>query len=308
MEKIKVLAVVGPTASGKTTLAAGLAKKYGGEVISCDSMQVYKHMNVAAAVPTEEEMQGVPHHLIDFLEPCKKFSVADYVTLAHKTAEEIAARHKLPVICGGTGLYFNSFIDNIAFSEAKADSAYREKLKKRAENEGPQTLLDELSVFDKETADSLSPNNLGRIIRAMEHYHITGRTISAQKAQSKKNPSPYDAVIIGINFYNRENLYSRIDSRVEIMVQNGLIAEAREFYEKYAGDTSSAAIGYKELKPYLDGKCSLVEALANLKMSTRRFAKRQLTWFRRDERIHWIYGDDQKTIEEQATEYLKDKI
>ncbi len=308
MEKIKVLAVVGPTASGKTSLAAGLAKKYGGEVISCDSMQVYKHMNIAAAVPTEEEMQGVPHHLIDFLEPCKKFSVADYVELAHRTAAEIAAKNKLPVICGGTGLYFNSFIDNIKFSEAKADYEYRAELKKRAETEGSQVLLDELSAFDKETADSLSPNNLGRIIRAMEHYHITGRTISEQREQSRKAPSPYDAVIIGINYYNRENLYSRIDSRVDIMVHNGLIAEAREFYEKYAGDTSSAAIGYKELKPYLDGKCSLDEALENLKMSTRRFAKRQLTWFRRDERIHWIYGDDKKTPEEQADEYLKDKI
>ena len=215
MDKIKLLAVVGPTASGKTSLAVELAKKYNGEVISCDSMQIYKDISIGTAKPTAEEMQGVPHHLIDFAELDESFSVADYAALAHNAVKEVSGRGKLPIICGGTGLYFNSLIDNITFSEAGKDDDYRRLLEERAEKEGAESLLAELAVYDEESAKKLHPSNLKRIIRAMEHYKLTGKTITEQNIESKQKPSPYEPLIIGINFHSREKLYDRINKRVD---------------------------------------------------------------------------------------------
>ena len=292
MEKIKVLGVVGPTASGKTSLAVNLAKEYNGEVISCDSMQIYKSIDIATAKPTEAEMQGIKHHLIDFLDLDKSFSVADFVSLAGDCAKDINSRGKLPVLCGGTGLYFNSFIDNISFSDSGADPEYRAELEKRASEQGAQSLLDELAEYDPESAAKLHPNNLKRIIRAMEHYKTSGITISEQNRLSRANPSPYDCLILGITFKDREKLYERINTRVDIMLENGLLEEAKWYFSQENVATASAAIGYKELKAYFDGECSLEEATENLKRETRRYAKRQLTWFRRDERVHWIYADE----------------
>ena len=299
--KIKILAVAGPTASGKTALAVALAKAYNGEVISCDSMQIYRHLAIATAKPSAEEMQGVPHHLIDFLEPQERFSVADYVALAAKAAEDIRARGKLPILCGGTGLYFSAFIDGLRFSEAGSDEQYRKHLEARAAKEGAEVLLEELRGFDPEAAAKLHPNNLKRIIRAMEHYKLTGETITNQNAQSKRIPSVYDPLILGIGFHERAALYERINTRVDRMLEAGLLEEARWYFSQEGFVTASAAIGYKELRPYFDGKCSLDEAVESLKKETRHYAKRQLTWFKRDTRIHWIFTDEEKqSLLEQA--------
>lgn len=292
MERIKILGVVGPTASGKTSLAVELAKEYNGEVISCDSMQIYKHIDIATAKPTVEEMQGIKHHLIDFLDLDKSFSVADYVSLAAECAEDISERGKLPVLCGGTGLYFTSFIDNISFSDSGADPEYRLELEKRAETEGAEALLEELAEYDPETAAKLHPNNLKRIIRAMEHYRASGITISEQNRLSHSVPSPYNPLILGIAFKDREKLYQRINARVDLMLENGLLEEAQWYFSQKNVATASAAIGYKELRQYFAGECSLEQATENLKRETRRYAKRQLTWFRRDKRVHWIYADE----------------
>lgn len=291
MNKIKIIAVVGPTASGKTELSVRLAKKLGGEIISADSMQIYKGMDIATAKPTEEEMCGIPHHLMGFLDPGESFSVSEYCLAAHKAARDISDRGRLPVLCGGTGLYVRSFLENITFAEDKADPAIRSELENRYEQEGGQALIDELSAFDPETASALHPSNRKRIIRAIEIYRTSGITMSQSVARSHDVPSPYDVTAIGITYADRSVLYDRINRRVDIMVQKGLIEEAKAFYSMDFGNTAAAAIGYKELKPYLDGKCTLETALEKLKMETRHYAKRQLTWFRRDEYINWIEAD-----------------
>ncbi|MBR5774355.1 MAG: tRNA (adenosine(37)-N6)-dimethylallyltransferase MiaA [Clostridia bacterium] len=289
--KIPLLVIVGATASGKTSLGVGMAKSFDGEVISADSMQIYKGMGVATAVPTAQEMEGVPHHLVDFLDVSEPFSVARYVELAGECIRDVHSRGKLPIIVGGTGLYINSLVDNIEFVDCGGDEQYRAQLKLRAEAEGAQSLLDELMLIDKETASKLHPNNLGRIIRALELYKATGITMSEQVERSRRNPSPYAPVIIGIDYLDRANLYDRINRRVDIMIQNGLIEEAERMLGR-AEKTSAQAIGHKELQPYFDGTSTLEQAVENLKMQTRRYAKRQLTWFRRDGRINWIYADD----------------
>ncbi len=290
-KKKRLIAVVGPTASGKTALAVSLAKKYNGEVISADSMQIYKGMDIVSAKPTEEEKQGVVHHLMGFLSPSDTFSVSDFVELAGKTIDDILSRGKLPILCGGTGLYVRSLIENINFPPEEPDEGLRRELNERFEKEGGQVLLDELAGFDPEAAERIDPNNGKRIIRAIEIYRTTGITMSEHIKNSKLEPSPYDLTAIGLTFADRQNLYDRINKRVDIMIQSGLLEEAKEFYSSEKGVTASAAIGYKELKPYLDGKVSLEVALEKLKMETRRFAKRQLTWFNRDEYIHWIEVD-----------------
>ena len=296
--KIPLIAVVGPTASGKTALGVNICKAIGGEVISCDSMQIYKGMTIATAKPIESEMQGVPHHLIDFASPDEIFSVAKYCLLAGKAAEDILSRNFMPVLVGGTGLYYSSFVDNIEFLPDETDFEYREMLKKRAEEEGNEVLLEALRKIDPESAAALHPNNIGRIIRALEIYRTTGKTKSVQNALSTKNPSPYEVTAICLDSRNRQFLYDRINKRVDIMLQNGLLNEAEEFYSGHFGRTAVQAIGYKELKPYIDKEKSLEECVENLKMQTRRYAKRQLTWFRRDERMHFLYIDDYGSADE----------
>ncbi|MBR1833602.1 MAG: tRNA (adenosine(37)-N6)-dimethylallyltransferase MiaA [Ruminiclostridium sp.] len=287
MDKIFVAVVCGPTASGKTALAVDLALKFGGEIVSADSMQIYKGMDIASAKPTEEEKKGVPHHIMDFLEPTEAFSVADYVEMARKVIADIHARGKLPVICGGTGLYINSLIDNIEFDDTGSDPGFRAEMNALAAEKGNGHLLGMLAKVDPECAAQLHENNLKRIIRALEVYHISGKTMSEQKAASRLNPSPYEPCMMMID-HPREVLYERIDSRVDVMLEAGLIEEAREFFTHNDYVTASQAIGYKELRPYIDGVLPLEECVETLKRETRRYAKRQLTWFKKDSRIEHI--------------------
>ncbi len=291
MNKPLVVAIVGPTASGKTSLSIEMAKLFNGEIISADSMQIYKKMNIATAKPTEEEKEGIPHHMIDFLEPGETFSVARFKEMAVDCIEDILSRGKLPIVAGGTGLYVDTLINNTEFLDYE-DNGVRDILVKRAAEEGIDSLFDELKAIDPETAEKLHTNDTKRIVRALEVYHTTGRTISEQCELSHLKENPYEWCVIGINARNRQYLYDRINLRVDIMVKNGLIDEAKDFFEADASETAVQAIGYKELKPYLDGIVSLNEALDKLKMETRRYAKRQLTWFRKNEKINWIYADE----------------
>lgn len=291
-EKPFVLAVVGPTASGKTGLGIELAKKYGGEVISADSMQIYKGMDIASAKPTAEEMQGIPHHLIDFLERDAAFSAADYVRLANEKIAEVLSCGRLPIIVGGTGLYVDSLLENVKFSEGGSDEEYRLGLYKLAEEKGNEALHARLAEIDPETAESLHPNNLVRVVRALEVFHITGRRISELKKESKTVESPYRSLIIGLNYHDRQKLYDMIELRVDEMVKKGLVEEARELYECGGMKTAANAIGFKELIPFFENKQTCEECIDKIKQETRRYAKRQLTWFRKNPRIQWIFLDD----------------
>ncbi|MCO7137288.1 tRNA (adenosine(37)-N6)-dimethylallyltransferase MiaA [[Clostridium] leptum] len=289
-EKIPVIAVVGPTASGKTGLGVRLAKRFAGEVVSADSMQVYRGMPIGTAQPTQEEMEGIPHHLMGFLDPQEQFSVARWCQLAEQCIRDIRERGNLPILVGGTGLYISSLLDNIRFVDSPADPELRRRLNRRAQEEGGQALLDELAQYDPETAATLHPNNVGRIVRAMEMYRLTGITMSEQRLRSREQPSPYHPVIIGICYKDRQKLYDRINTRVDQMMEQGLLEEAKAAMKIEEG-CGLQAIGHKELFPYIKGKISLEEAVEHLKQSTRRYAKRQLTWFRRDERVHWLEAD-----------------
>lgn len=296
-EKIKIAVIFGPTASGKTRLAAELARRHGGEVVSADSMQIYQGMQIGTAKPTEEEMLGVPHHLIGILPPEKRFSVADYVALAKPCIAEIAARGHLPVLAGGTGLYLRALLQNLSFSGEENDPALRESLQRRVETEGIGPLLEELRAVDPETAGRLHPNDVKRIIRALELYRKTGRTVAEQNRLSRSAPEEYQAGKIAITYADRELLYRRIDRRVDAMLQQGLLDEARTVLSDRCGPTAVQAIGYKELIPCFSGEISMEEAVENIKRETRRYAKRQLTWLRREENLHWIEADRCETFE-----------
>ncbi len=301
---IKLAAVMGPTASGKTALSVELAKRFDGEIVSADSMQIYKGMSIATAKPTPEEQNGIPHRLIDFLEPWEEFSVADYVELAHKEIAKIDKSGKLPIICGGTGLYIDSLLENLSFSETDTDGDLRAELSKLS----GERLLEILREFDPETAAALHPANVKRIIRAIEIYKTSGITMSEQKKISRKNSSPYLSLKICLDFRDRQKLYERIDKRVDLMLEAGLIDEAKEVL---SGElkTSRQAIGYKELSPYFSGELELEECIENLKRATRRYAKRQLSWFRREKNAVWLYPDDYNGFDglaERAAELTED--
>lgn len=306
--KPKILAVVGATASGKTSLGVELAKKYNGEVISADSMQIYKGLDIASAKPTTEEMQGIPHHLIDFLDRDVSFSVSDYVKLANKKIKDIISREKLPIIVGGTGLYIDSLLNNVKFSEGGSDEVYREKLYTIAREKGNEYLYNILLETDPLSAETIHMNNLVRVIRALEVFHVTGRRFSELKAESRLIESPYDSLIIGLNFHDRQILYDRINKRVDEMLKMGLVDEAKNVWKAGNQKTASNAIGYKELIPYFENTMTISECVDRIKQETRRYAKRQLTWFRKNTRIQWIFLDEinkkseileksQKTIE-----------
>ena len=296
-EKIKVAVIFGPTASGKTRLAATLARRHNGEVVSADSMQIYRGMEIGTAKPTEQEMLGIPHHLLGFLSPDRPFSVAEYVAMARDCIAEIAARGRLPVLAGGTGLYLRALLQNLSFSIEEADPALREALQKRAQEEGPEALFQELRQVDPETASRLHPNDLKRVIRALELYRKTGRTMAEQNRQSRAAPSLYQAGKIGLAYTDRALLYRRIDRRVDEMFARGLLEEARVLLSGDCGPTAVQAIGYKELVPYFSGAVSLEEAKENIKRETRRYAKRQMTWLRREEGLHWLAVDQYERFE-----------
>lgn len=311
-DKIPLLAVVGPTASGKTALAVELAKQYNGEVVSADSMQIYKGLSVVTAKPTAEEMQGIPHLLIDCIEPEQEFSVADYVREASAVIRDIRERGKLPILCGGTGLYVSSLIDNVSFESSVGSTDMRRELERFAAENGNHVLWERLKQIDPETAEAVHENNLPRVIRAIEVYETTGKPLSWHKKQSRLVESPYDSVIIGLDFADRAVLYDRINRRVDEMVRNGLVEEAKTFYSAYSPSTAYQAIGYKELIPYFEGRETLDEAVEHIKLETRHYAKRQLTWFRRRDDINWIILDksyDTKKILKNIQNYIaKTKI
>ena len=262
-------------------------------------MQIYQGMAIATAKPTQEEMQGIPHHLIDFLPPDQTYSVALFVRDAARCIKEITARGRLPIIAGGTGLYVDSLLNHVQFSEEQRDEAYAAQLRAELLQNGVEPLLQRLWEVDAASARRLSAEkNPKRIIRALEFYHTTGTTITEQLAQSRQTPSPYRAVKLGLNYKDREKLYDRINRRVDQMLAQGLIEEAQRVLASPLSCTSVMAIGYKEFMPYFQNEATLEECIETLKRKTRRYAKRQLTWFRRDKEIHWLYADEYDSFEE----------
>jgi len=302
-QKQQVLAVVGPTASGKTGLGIQLALRYGGEVVSCDSMQIYTQMDIATAKATQAEQEMVRHHLIDFIDPTVSYSVADYVNDAKKVIDHLSSENKLPVFVGGTGLYINSLLENINFDTVADCPEVRAELKLRLEKEGIDALYDELLQKDPALCRTLHKNNVGRVLRALEVIRVTGKPMSQVQKEALDTPKPYDSLVLGIDYKDRQVLYDRINLRVDRMISQGLIEEAERFFTTYKDTkTAAQAIGYKELKPYFDGELSLETCVETLKQKTRNYAKRQLTWFRKMKNVVWIYGDAPEcgTLYEQA--------
>lgn len=293
MTKIPLIVVAGPTASGKTSLAIDIAKALDGEIVCADSMQIYKYMDIGTAKATKEEQAQCPHHLMDIVEPDCEFSVADYTELAHKTISDIVSRGKTPIMCGGTGLYIDSVVNDVEFGEFENDYTLRRELEELAKKEGPKRLIDMLSEFDPLSAKKLHPNNLKRIIRAIEFYKVSGIPISEHQHMTKLKESRYSAVEFIID-RERCELYDRINRRVDIMMNEGLTDEVKMLIGRgYSPELNSMqGIGYKELIAYFDGKSTLYEAVDAIKQNSRRYAKRQLTWFRRNENIHWLSPDN----------------
>ncbi len=275
--KKKIIVVAGATASGKTALGIELAKAVNGEIISADSMQVYKGMPIATAAPTEEERQSVPHHLVEFLNPDESFSVARWCDLARAKIDEITARGHVPVIVGGTGLFIDSLVDNIIFEEIPVDYELRQRLMEKSEDD----LYNELLTLDPKAAENIHKNNKKRVVRALELYY-SGSSKTQQNINSRKIQSPYEALYFFMNYRDRQKLYDRINKRVDRMLDLGIIEEARDCLDKYTG-TSAQAIGHKELMPYLKGADSLENCVNKLKQETRHYAKRQITWFKKRE-------------------------
>lgn len=287
----KLIAVLGPTASGKSALAVELCLALNGEAISCDSMQIYQGMEIATAKPTAAEMLGVPHHLIGVLPPSVPCSVAKYCEMAQAAIAEVRARGRRPILVGGTGQYYSALVDQLTLLPAEADPAFRAQLQARAAAEGAQALLEELRAVDPEAAETIHVNNLGRIIRALEIYHATGLTKSEQNRRSHAS-APLPVIALCLDARERSVLYDRINRRVDAMAAAGLEEEARAFLSLPDAATAAQAIGYKELAPYFRGEASLQACLERLKMQTRRYAKRQRTWFLRDPRMQVLYIDD----------------
>ncbi len=290
---IKTVVICGPTASGKTALSVRLAKSAGGEIVSADSMQIYKGMDVGTAKVTPTEMQGVPHHMIDIVSPSENYSTGRYVAEAAEVIADIHGRGKVPFIVGGTGMYIDNLIDGTRFGAPAADEAVREKFNALFEEKGGEAMLTELAKFDEVTANRLHPNDKKRIVRAFEVYEMTKKPISVWDSESKLIKSPYEAVYIGLKTQDREVLYNRINKRVDEMFDMGLVDEVERLLDAGVPSycTAMQAIGYKEIVSALSGVCSLDEAREAIKQNSRRYAKRQLTWFRRNEKINWFDTD-----------------
>lgn len=296
--KIKIYAVVGATASGKSALALELAKRYDGEIVSCDSMQLYKRMNIGTAKPTREEMSEIPHHMIDIAEPTEQYSCADWVTAADAVIRDINARGKIPIVCGGTGLYLDALLRGTDFKDGITDSALREELLTFAEKNGADALYGELCRIDPESAAQIHPNNVKRVARAIEIYRLGGVKKSELDRNSLLTEPRFDMRCAGIFYSDREMLYRRIERRVDEMIDNGIVDETRELlaegvFEK--NTTAAQAIGYKELIPYINGCESLAEATDRLKLATRRYAKRQITWFSSKKYVQRIDVNEDKS-------------
>lgn len=293
-KKDKVIAVVGPTASGKSELALQLAEELNGEIISADSRQIYKEFDIATAKPAREEMRGIPHHMLDIVEPTQEFTVADFADGAHKCIEEIIKRGKVPIIAGGTGLYFRTLLQDFDLPRVEPDKELRAELEEYAVKNGVESLYVMLCDLDPVIAEKIHPNNSVKIIRAIEVTKTLGMPMS--KAQGKKD-SPYEVTWIGLNTLNRQDLYDRINRRVDKMCEKGLVDEAENLFKKYGAlKIMMETIGYKELYPYFSNEITIDEALDNIRQNSRRYAKRQLTWFRANPDIHWFEIDESENI------------
>ena len=298
MNKPKVIVICGPTASGKTALSIELAKKINGEIISCDSMQIYKYMDIGTAKPTLEEQKEVKHHLIDFVEPNQRYSVAEYKKDAEKSIEEILSKGKTPIIVGGTGLYVDSLIYGIEYPEIELDEEYRKQLEKEIEEKGLESLYNKAKEIDSKAMEKISPNDKKRIMRVVEIYKATGKTKTEQEIESRTHEVKYDYKVFAIKM-DREKLYERINKRVDLMVRKGLIEEVQNILKKYDKfPTAMQGLGYKEVVEYLDGKTTKEEMIDKIKMQTRRYAKRQITWFKKNKQTVWIENNELSKISE----------
>ena len=290
MYKPKVIVICGPTASGKTALGVELAKRINGEVVSCDSMPIYKDMTIGTAKPIPEEIQGIKHYLIDFVSPNTRYSVAEFKKDATDAIEEIFLKRKTPILVGGTGLYIDSLIYGIEYNDVEIDEKYRHELEQIVKEKGLETLYNEAKKIDSKAMEKISPNDKKRIMRVLEIYKATGKTKTQQEIESRKTEIKYDYKIYAIDM-DRQILYDRINKRVDIMIENGLIEEVKTLLKKYNEfPTAMQGLGYKEVVEYLNGKCSKEEMIDNIKMQTRRYAKRQLTWFRKNKQTIWLDG------------------
>lgn len=292
MQKEKVIVICGATASGKTALSIELAKKINGEIISCDSMQIYKDMDIGTAKPTKEEMEGIKHYLIDFVSPDKRYSVADYKKDAKKAIKEILEKGKTPIVVGGTGLYVDSLIYEIEYPNIEFNEEYRKKLEKEVEEKGLEELYKRAKEIDPKAIEKISPNDQKRILRILEIYNATGKNKTEQEKESRKNEVEYDYKVYALD-WDREKLYERINKRVDIMLEQGLIEEVKTVYNKYEKfPTAMQGLGYKEVVEYLEGKITKEEMIEKIKQETRRYAKRQLTWFRKNKQTIWLKAED----------------
>ncbi len=292
MTKPKVIVICGPTASGKTALSIELAKKINGEIVSCDSMQIYKDMDIGTAKPTIEEMQGIKHYMLDFVSPDERYSVADYKKQAKQAIREIIEKGKVPIVVGGTGLYVDSLIYEIEYQDIEFDEKYRKQLEERSKKEGLEVLYNEAKKIDPEAIIKISPNDKKRILRILEIYNATGKNKTEQEKESRKNEVEFDYKVYAIS-WDREKLYDRINQRVDIMIDQGLIEEVQKIYSKYNKfPTAMQGLGYKEVLEYLEGKYNKQEMIDKIKQETRRYAKRQLTWFRKNKQTIWLDGQE----------------
>ncbi len=307
----KILVIVGPTASGKTRMAVELAQRHNGEVISADSMQIYRTMDIGTAKPTKEEMGGIPHHMIDVADPEEDFSVARYVEMAARCVDDVLERGKLPIVAGGTGLYIDSLLSGRTFAPFSPDSALRGELERELEEKGGQAMLEALAQVDPEAAQRLHPNDHKRIIRALEVYRSTGKTITQHNRETQAIPPRYDALTIGLAFQDRQAMWRRIDQRVDEMVAAGLEDEVRRLLTSGISPkcTAMQAIGYKEFTQALSGEMTWQEAADVVKLRSRQYAKRQLTWFGRNPNTRWVRWDDPPEFEQgrrASTEYMEE--
>ncbi len=303
MEQKKLVILGGPTACGKSKIGVELAGQIGGEVISADSMQVYKGMDIGSAKLSYAEMKGVPHYLIDVLDPKEEFDVVRFQQMAKEALKEIEGHGSVPILVGGTGFYIQALLYDIDFSEQEKDTAYREELQQFADEQGPEALHEKLAQVDPAAADAIHPHNVKRVIRALEYEHESGNKISEHNRKEREKKSPYDARYFVLTD-DRQKLYARIDARVDQMVRDGLVEEVRKLKEAgcTASMTSMQGLGYKEILDYLDGNCSLAEAVSRIKQNTRHYAKRQLTWFKREPDVIWIdrsaFPDEEAILQE----------
>ena len=296
--KHKLIAIVGPTASGKTRLSVELAKELGGEIISFDSMQIYRGMDIGTAKPTMEERQGIVHHMLDIADPREDYSVSRFVEEADKLLQELLSQGKTVILVGGTGLYIDSLMKGLEFAPLP-ESGVRQELTRIAQEQGIEVLMDKLRAVDPESAERIPPSNQKRVIRALEIYLESGKTMTQHNLETQQRPPKYEPLWIGLDYVNREALYARINRRVDLMVEQGLLEELQRLLAQGIPEnaTSMQAIGYKELMGYIRGECSLEEAKELLKQSSRRYAKRQRTWFRRNPKIHWFLLEDEPNFE-----------